>query len=72
MSGIIDRIQKLKNSFEKLVRILAGEVENLVPPLAYWHVKLKNWHAFGTLERQVERSAQLDMLAPKNEKLARF
>ena len=38
---------------EKLVRLLAGEVEKLAHHLTRWHGKLKNWHvywrAFGTL-----------------------
>ena len=33
---------------EKLVRLLAGEVEKLAHHLTRWHGKLKNWHVFGT------------------------
>ena len=37
-------IEKLKNSFEKLAHLLAGEVEKLAPLLARRHARLKNWH----------------------------
>ena len=52
---------KNKNSFDKLVRLLVGEVEKLArlwhvgklaSLLARWHVQMRSWQAFGTWARR--------------------
>ena len=50
------KIQKLKNSFEKLFCTTFGRRNwKIGTPLARWHGKLHNWHTFGRLAHLLAR-----------------